>query len=60
MKESFRLFGSKPELFSSIISTAIAALVLLVSKVMKKAVELSEKILHTEPKYASVTPPKET
>ena len=57
MKESFRLFGSKPELFSSIISTAIAALVLLVSKVMKKAVELSEKILHTEPKPAPAMPP---
>ena len=58
MKESFRLFGSKPELFSSIISTAIAALVLLISKVMKKAVELSEKILHTEPKPTPEMPPQ--
>jgi len=38
--------------------TAIAALVLLVSKVMKKAVELSEKILHIEPKPVPEMPQK--
>ena len=58
-KQSIDLFESKLELFSSINSTAIVVLALLISKVLKKAVEMSEKIFHTELKPAPAMPPKE-
>lgn len=60
IKESIDVFGSKPELFSSIITSAIAVLALLISKVLQKAMELSEKIFHTEPNPILVMQPNET
>lgn len=48
IKESTRLFGNKPELFGSIITTAIAVLALLISKVLNKAMELSERFLNAK------------
>ena len=40
-------FGSQPELYGSIITTAVTVLSLLVSKVLRKAAELSEKLHDT-------------
>ena len=47
IKASVDTFGDQPELYSSIITTAVAVLALLVSKVLKKAAELSEKFPNT-------------
>ena len=47
IKESVDTFGSQPELYGGIVTTAIAMLSLLVSKVLKKTKELSEKLSDT-------------
>ena len=47
IKASVDTFGSQPELYGSIITTAITMLSLLVSKVLRKAAELSEKLHNT-------------
>ena len=48
IKESIDIFGSEPERYGNIIMTAVAALTLLISKVLQKARELSAKIFQTE------------
>lgn len=53
IRESLNLFGNKPERLGSIIMTAVAALALLVSKVLQKARELSARLFDTE----TVQPP---
>ena len=56
IKASVDTFGSQPQLYGSIIATAVAVLALLVSKVLRKAAELSEKISDTWQEQA--LPPK--
>ena len=56
IKASVDTFGSQPELYGSIITTAVAVLSLLVSKVLRKAVELSVKLPDTRQEQA--LPPK--
>lgn len=51
IKESVDTFGSQPKLYGSIITTAVAVLSLLVSKVLRKTAELSEKLLHTKQEH---------
>ena len=41
IKVSVDTFGSEPQLYGGIITTAVAVLALLISKVLRKAVELS-------------------
>ena len=53
-------FGSQPELYGGIITTAVAVLSLLVSKVLRKEAELSEKILDTKQNQALAPEPKPT
>ncbi len=53
IRESLNLFGNKPERMGSIIMTAVAALALVVSKVLQKARELSARLFDTE----TVQPP---
>ncbi len=48
IKESIDIFGSEPERYGNIIMAAVAALALLISKVLQKARELSAKIFQTE------------
>ena len=48
IKKSIDLFGNQPELYGGIITTAVSVLTLLVSKVLKKAEELSEKFTDTK------------
>lgn len=48
IRESVDIFGSQPERLQSIIMTAVAALALLISKVLQKARELSAKLFETE------------
>ena len=48
IRESLNLFGNKPERMGSIIMTAVAALALVVSKVLQKARELSARLFDTE------------
>ena len=48
IKKSVDIFGSEPERLQSIIMTAVAALALLISKVLEKARELSAKLFETE------------
>ncbi|MCM1224412.1 MAG: hypothetical protein NC548_59185 [Lachnospiraceae bacterium] len=55
IKASVDTFGDQPELYGSIITTVVATLSLLVSKVLRKAVELSEK-LHDTRKEQVVSP----
>ena len=47
IKASVDTFGSQPQLHGSIITTAITMLSLLVSKILRKAAELSEKLHNT-------------
>ena len=56
IKASVDAFGSQSELYGSIITTAVAVLSLLVSKVMRKAAELSEKLHDT--RQEQVVPPE--
>ena len=56
IKASADTFGSQPELYGSIITTAVAVLSLLVSKVLRKAAELSEKLHDT--KQGQILPPE--
>ena len=58
IKASVDTFGSKPELYGSIITTAVAVLSLLVSKVLKKAAELSEKLHDTKQEQILPLEPK--
>ena len=48
IRESVDIFGSQPERLQSIIMTAVAALALLISKVLQKARELSAKLFETD------------
>ena len=48
IKASVDNFGSQPELYGGIVTTAITMLSLLVSKVLKKTKELSEKLSDTK------------
>lgn len=48
IKKSLNLFGNKPERLGRIIMTAVAALALVVSKVLQKARELSAQFFDTE------------
>ena len=48
IKESIDVFGSQPERLQSIIMTAVAALALLISKMLQKARDLSAKLFETE------------
>ncbi|MCI8959362.1 MAG: hypothetical protein HFG62_09625 [Lachnospiraceae bacterium] len=48
IKESIDIFGSEPERYGNIIMAAVAALALLISKVLQKTRELSAKIFQTE------------
>ena len=47
IRASVDAFGNQPELYGSIVTTAVAVLSLLVSKVLRKAAELSEKLHNT-------------
>ncbi len=58
IKASVDTFGSKPELYGSIITTAVAVLSLLVSKVLRKAAELSEKLHDTRNEQVVSPEPK--
>ena len=50
IKVSVDTFGSQPQLYGGIITTAVTMLSLLVSKVLRKAAELSEKLHNTRQK----------
>ena len=52
IKTSVDTFGNQPQLYGSIISTAITVLALLISKVLRKTVELSEKFTDTKQEQA--------
>lgn len=55
-KESVDTFGSQPELYGSIITTTVAVLSLLVSKVLRKTAELSKNFSMTKQgKYAIIS-----
>ena len=56
IKASVDAFGNQPELYGSIITTAVAVLSLLVSKVLRKASELSKKLHDT--KQDQILPPE--
>ena len=66
IKASIDTTGSQPELYGSIITTAVAVLALLVSKVLRKAEELSgklpdtrqEQVVSPEPKSKSLPKPQ--
>ena len=58
IKASVDTFGSQPQLYGSIITTAMAVLTLLISKVLRKAMEISEKLLNTKQEQA--LPPEPT
>ena len=58
IKASVDTFGSQPQLYGSIITTAVAVLLLLVSKVLRKAAELSEKLHDTRQEQAVSPNPK--
>jgi len=47
--ESVWIYGNRPNLLSSIISTAITVLELLISKVFLKTLELADKVISKEP-----------
>lgn len=49
IKESIDLFGSKPEHFAGIITTAVMVLALLISKVLQKARALSARLFEEAP-----------
>ncbi len=55
IKESIDLFGSKPERFASIITTAVMVLALLISKVLQKTRELSAKLFEAAPIQTPIT-----
>ena len=48
IKASIDTFGDNPKFYGGIITTAAAVLTLLISKVLRKAAELSEKVLDTK------------
>ena len=58
IKASVDTFGSQPELYGGIITTAVAVLALLVSKVLRKAAELSEKLPDTRQEQILPQEPK--
>ena len=60
IKASVETFGSQPQLYGSIITTAVAVLSLLVSKVLRKAVELSEKLHDTRQEQTLPPEPRPT
>ena len=60
IKASVDTFGSKPELYGSIITTAVAVLSLLVSKILRKAAELSEKLHDTRQEQTLPPEPRPT
>lgn len=60
IKEFVDTFGSQPQIYGSIITTAVAVLALLISKVLRKAAELSEKFLNTKQDQALPPEPKPT
>ena len=59
IRESLNLFGNKPERLGSFIMTAVAALALVVSKVLQKARELSARLFETETPQLPITKQKE-
>ena len=59
IKASVDTFGSQPELCCSIITTAVAVLSLLISKVLRKAAELSEKLHDTRQEQVVSPEPKQ-
>ena len=60
IRASIDTIGSQPELYGGIITTAVAVLLLLVSKVLKKAEELSEKFVRIEQEQALSSEPRPT
>lgn len=58
IKESFDLSGNKPELFDSILTTAVCMLILLVSKMLEKTRKLSTTVLHTTSKQETLPEPQ--
>ena len=60
IQASVDTFGSQPELYGSIITTAVAVLSLLVSKVLRKAAELSEKLHDTRQEQTLPPEPRPT
>ncbi len=50
IKTSIAVFGNQPEYFGNIVTTAVMALAILISKVLQKARDVAAGILNVEPK----------
>ena len=60
IKASVDTFGSQPEFYGVIITTAIVVLTFLVSKILRKTAELSEKLPDTKPEQTLPSESKPT
>lgn len=56
VSESIKVFGNRPNMLSSIISSAIAVLELVISKVFRRALRLADKAVIQEPKQKPKKP----
>lgn len=56
VSESVKVFGNRPNMLSSIISSAIAVLELVISKVFRRALRLADKAVIQEPEQKSKKP----